>query len=315
MSKEPILSFVKELCTFSPRLGQNEQKAAHFIKETLKNNHISFRVEKFHTSYPKNINTYLKVDGEKIKCQPTTFLDGKIKRKFQLINSLVDSPEGKNLNFNPKSTVLSLAQFYFSPAMAVNKKDIAKIKEAEEIDGSIDVDRTSYLAQNILVGNYEDPLFLVFAHYDCLETGATDNGSGAATMMQLVLENPDLLSSGLFIFSGNEELSYDRPVYWGRGFRMFEKRHPHFFKNTKQVLVIDCVGNGPARLTKNHHLVTECFPIKNLKVLKDKTFVLCADIGKLYNVYHSQGDDPEQLHETKLRQALELAKNHLNALK
>jgi hypothetical protein len=305
------LSLIRELIKFSPRLGKNEQKTAKFIEKYLKENELPFVVEKFHTSYPKNIKTYLRVDGEEVGCKPTSFTDGKIKRKFQIVNSLIESGDGKNINFNPKSEDLSLAQHYFSPSIAIGKDDLAKVKTGTEIEGSIDVDRTSYLSKNILVGNKNNPQYLIFAHYDCLETGATDNASGVSVMMGVIRENRDLLKNCLFIFSGNEEISYDRPNYWGRGFRMFDKRHPKLFKEAKNILIVDCVGNDKTKISKNKELVMECFPIKNIGKLKDKIVVACASLKKLYEVYHSKGDTIEQLSETNLKQASKIVANFL----
>jgi len=310
-NKSFYLNFVKELIKFSPRLGRNEQKTAKFLENFLKEHIISFTVEKFHTSYPKNINTYLKIDGQKIECKPTTFVDGKINGRFKMVNSLLDIKDEKNINFNPKSDDLSLAQHYFSPSVAINKKDLESLKEGKNIEGSIDVDRTSYLSKNILVGNKANPTYLIFAHYDCLESGATDNASGVAVTMGLILENPKLLENCLFIFSGNEEVSYDRPHYWGRGFRIFEKRHPRLFKEAKKILIIDCVGNGEARFNKDEEFVVECFPIKHIKKLKDKVSVVCADLKKLYSVYHSEGDSIVQLSEKHLKQASKLVSDYL----
>lgn len=305
-TKDFYLHFVRELIKFSPRLGKNEQKTAKFIESYLKDNEIHFVIEKFHTSYPKNIKTCLIVDDKEIECRPTSFVDGKITRKSKVVNSLLDYEGGASINFNPKSDDLSLAQHYHSPSIAINKKDLVKLMSGEEIEGSIDIERTSFLSKNILVGNKTNPQYLVFAHYDCLETGATDNASGVATMMGVIISHQELLENCLFVFSGNEEVSYDRPQYWGRGFRILEKRHPRLFKEAQNILVIDCVGNGETKLSEDEEFVSECFPIKNIKKFRKKILVACANLKKLYEVYHSKGDTIEELRETHLEQAAQV---------
>ncbi len=56
-------------------------------------------------------------------------------------------------------------------------------------------------------------LYLVFSHYDSISSGVIDNASGTALSLYLVINYPKLLEKTLFVFAGNEELSYDEPIY------------------------------------------------------------------------------------------------------
>lgn len=66
---------------------------------------------------------------------------------------------------------------------------------------------------NILVGNNINPKNIFFAHYDSVGIGATDNASGVGILMNIIINFPKSLRDNLFVFSGNEELSYDYPTY------------------------------------------------------------------------------------------------------
>ncbi len=306
--------FAKNLLQFSPRQGKGEQATAQFLHKTLSNFAIPLKKQEFVTLIPDIRKAQLWVDSQQIPCRGTCFQSGKITHKKYLISSLTSSQSfltQENINFNPLSKSISLANFYFAPAVAVKAKDLSRILRAQKIKAEVQVSPQKYTSANLLVGNLSSPRQIVFAHYDCIETGAIDNASGVATLMAVILETPQLLKNTLFVFAGNEELSYDFPIYWGHGYREFEKQHPSLLQKTRRIWVIDCVGNGPAKTTQEFSLLKLAFPIKNLKRLAFKTYLICADIEKLMTVYHSPDDNLHQLNSRHLAQATTLLKKHL----
>ena len=126
----------------------------------------------------------------------------------------------------------------------------------------------------ILIGNIKTPRNIIFSHFDSIGNGAIDNASGTAIMIQVILSNKKSLKDNLFVFDGNEEISYDKPVYWGKGYRNFEKKYGKQISKAEKLIVIDCVG-----------------------------------YDKLMNVYHSDLDIPELIKESYLEEALEILSN------
>ena len=301
-------SFIKTLISFSPRQLEGEKKTADFLLDYLEKNKIPYFLEPFFTKIPLIKEAVLFADGKKIPCQGTSFVSGKIKDKSNLISSLIGSKyflTYPNINFNPKCPTISLSNFYFAPALAVDKKGLSQILKAKKVFGQVEVEAKKHRSFNILVGNKTSARNIIFAHYDSIETGATDNASGVAVVMKTILLQPQLLKNNLFVFSGNEELSYDKPTYWGHGYRVFEKKHKKILKNSKKILVLDCLGNGKTKIFKDEHTKYLAFPICD-KSLKKKISVLAGNIDKLMTVYHSKADNIYQLKKNYLEEAYNL---------
>lgn len=299
------LSFIKTLISFSPRQLAGEKKTANFIIDYLKKNKIPYFLEPFFTKIPLVKKAVLFGDGKKIACRGTSFVSGKIEGKSNLISSLIDSKyflTYPNINFNPQCQTISLSNFYFAPALAVDKKGLWQILKMKKVFGLVEVESKKHQSFNILVGNKISPKNIVFAHYDSIETGATDNASGTAVLMKTILFQPQLLRNNLFVFSGNEELSYDKPTYWGHGYRIFEKEHKKILRNSRQILVLDCLGNGKTKIFNDEQFKHLAFPVAD-KSLKKKISVIFGDLDKLMIVYHSKADDLSQLKENYLEEA------------
>lgn len=147
------------------------------------------------------------------------------------------SPENfeiPNINFNPFCKSVSLTSFYFTPSLAISKKDLHFIINVEEIEGKVKIKKEKFISRNLIIGNLENPRFVIFAHYDTIKKGAIDNSSGVAILLSLIKENPKTLSNTLFVFSGSEELSFEKPIYWGKGYRVFEEEFKEVLKNSKK---------------------------------------------------------------------------------
>ncbi len=310
-----IFSFINTLISFSPRQLKGETQTAQFLIDYLKKLKIPFSLEIFYTQIPFVKRAKLKCDGKYIPCKGTSFISGNITCKDYLVSSLIGSKfflTHPNINFNPKCSAISLANFYFAPSLAINKNDITKILEVKKVIGEIKVRRVKHRSMNILVGNKMLPKNIVFAHYDSIETGAIDNASGVAVMMSVIISYPELLKHNLFVFCGNEELSYDKPTYWGHGFRVFEKKHLNILTKSKKILVIDCVGNGRTKVYRNKTIQYLAFPIMNTQLLK-KTFIIAGDLEQLMTVYHSSLDTVSQLHLKFLKEASNILIKYLTS--
>ena len=220
--------FIQKIVSFSPRQLEHETKTANFIKNFLQENAINFNEHYFDIKIPLWEEAELQADNENIPCSPCGMQSGKITHKSNVLSSLWPSAicqEKENINFNPQCDTISKPNHYFAPSVAVNHSGLSKILKAKKILGHIKVRPVSHKAVNIMVGNTHSPSTVCFAHYDSIEKGAIDNASGVAVMMATILNNPKFLETNLFIFAACEELSYDKPIYWGKGFREFEKRY------------------------------------------------------------------------------------------
>jgi hypothetical protein len=306
------LSFIKNLLSFSPRQLEGEKKAADFLISFLRKNNFPYYIDYFWTKVPKVEKEILKADNKKIPCKGCSFVTGKIVDKEYLISSLIPSRfflENQNINFNPKCDEISLSNFYFAPSLAISKNNLALILKAKKIKGEIIVRPIRYKARNILVGNVKNPKTIYFAHYDSIQRGAIDNASGVATLMGIIFSYPEIIKNNLFVFAANEELSYDKPTYWGHGFRAFEDKFFKIMKLAKEILVIDSLGNGKMRILNDKNLIYLAFPIKNKEKLGNKIKVVSGDLDKLMTVYHSELDDIKEIKINYLKEAVDTILN------
>lgn len=297
--------FISQLLKFSPRQLGNETKAGNYLVALLRQNNIALSLQKFSFDYPDLIKAVLIADGRKIACQAISFVSGKIMGKNNLISSLSAAKRDfPFISFNPHCPAVSASGRSIShPALAIARNDLVKIFSAKKVNGEVVVKKIRHLSQNILVGNLTNPQNLIFSHYDSINSGAVDNASGVAVSLQLIINRSDILRNNLFILSGNEELSYDFPVYWGHGYREFEKKYLHLIQRAKKILIVDCVGNARPRSYSDAYWVNEGFPIKNVNKFLPKTVLIAGDLDKLMTVYHSKLDNLKQIKKIYLNQA------------
>ena len=312
------MRFIKQILKFSPRQYKGEIKTADFLENYLRNRKISFFVQKFKTKFPLEEKAILKADNKKISCKSTSFVSGKIPNKENLISSLCkdfqyDDQLGYNINFNPYCPEISCACFYNYPSVAIASKDLGKIINAKKVWGEVKIKPTTYIARNLLVGNKSEPQIICFAHYDSILTGAWDNASSVSVMMGNILKNPSSLEKTLYVFTVNEEVSYDKkPVYWCRGFREFEKTYQRILRKAKKIIVIDGVGISKSKwMDKYENLISTIF-FTNLKGLMPKIKRLGASTSEVaQNLYHSKLDKIGVLKEKYLTQTSNLLKKEI----
>lgn len=288
------ISFINTLIQFSPRQLKGETKAALFIISLLEKNKVPYFLQEFNIKIPVVKKVTLKADKKEIECDGCCFVSGEISDKEYIISSSFPSiicQNNANLNFNPKCSTISNNNYYFAPAISITHKSLFEILKAKNIKGRVDVVPTNHKAINILVGNKKNPKFICFAHYDSIKKGAIDNASGVALLMDIILSNPDKLKNTLYVFSASEELSYDKPIYWGHGFRVFEKEYYQLLKKVEKIIVIDSIGNGQTVVLNDMEIIKLGFPIKNMKKLAKKIILITGDFEQLMTVYHSDIDD------------------------
>lgn len=308
MEKFEQMDFIRKLISFSPRQLEGELRCGKYIQEVLAGAEVPFELHEFVTAIPSVAEASLVVDGKKIECESCSFESGEIIGKAKMLSSLISSQilqDEPNINFNPACGAISQSNYYFAPSLAIARQDVYKVLEGEDVKGTVRIEKREHKTANILAGNCSDPEFVCFAHYDSLKRGATDNASGVAVCMKLLLSERSFLKRGLFVFSANEEISFDKPVYWGHGFREFEKSYSKLLSGAKSIVVIDSVGNTAPIFYRDKKSVRLSFPIERLDEIINKVTVIAGDVGRLMRVYHSDNDDIAELTEENLDLALQ----------
>jgi hypothetical protein len=311
MEKFNILKFINNLTSLGERQGAQEAKAARLIIKILKDYKIGYAIQKFSTQIPLVKKAKLSIDGKEIECIGTSFVSGKIESKENIISSLITSRASTdipNINFNPLSDDISRSNYYFAPALAIKRSDVNAIIKADKIEGEVIVKPKKHESMNILAGNTKNPKKMFFAHYDSFEMGAIDNASGVGALMDVLTSLPESTEDNLFIFSGNEELSYDYPIYWAHGYRAFEKAYKKKMEKAEKIFVIDCVGNGKTNIIQNDYELYLSFPLKEIDKYKKKIYNICGDTSKLMKVYHAKSDNIKGLDIAFLKEASGIVK-------
>ncbi|MFA5080023.1 MAG: M28 family peptidase [Candidatus Paceibacterota bacterium] len=314
MEKFNTIKFIEKLISFGERQGEAETCAAKYIIEILNQYGVGYFLHEFKTAIPLIRKSCVLADSKLVPSKGTSFTSGKINGKDSIVSSLVPLKflfEYSNFNFNPECEIISQSNFYSAPSFAISKNDLGIVLNSKKVSAEIVVEKKEHISLNILVGNIRNPDNVIFAHYDSISLGATDNASGIAVLMDTIISDSELLIKNLFVFSGNEELSYDEPTYWGHGFREFEKDYLEILDKAKSIIVVDCVGNGKTVLENDDYVGNLSFPIINATLYSKKLFVMYGDIRKLFKVYHSDLDDLSQIDRNHLLEASVLLQKEL----
>ncbi len=303
------LTLVKQLSDLGERQGKIAEQASVLIERTLTDFGIRYSVEVVKSFIPKTTSIKLTADKKSIPCRSTSLKGGVFSGKENLVSSLIPSRfliDNQNINFNPQCDGISRSNFYFAASVAIDRKDLSIVMKAKDVTAKVVIKKNPINNRQILVGTTKKPDTIIFAHYDSIGPGAIDNASGVSTAIGTIIKDPAYLERALFVFDGNEELSFDYPTYWGRGFRDFEKRHQNLPESCKRIVVVDCVGNGEPTCEKNENISYLAFPVQNIKKWSHKIFNLSGDINKLMPVYHSDLDTVHTLKRRYLDSAIEL---------
>ncbi len=309
MDTVQTIAIIKKIVSFSPRQFAGEAKTRNFILSYFQKNNVPFRLQNFTVPHPKPTHVQLIAGGKPVHALSCALKSGTFSGNEYLQNPMYDDWPTPHpvISVNPICDSISLHSFYFAPAVAIHRKDVAKILAAKSVRGSVTVKKVIHPSANILVGNIKNAKHIIFTHFDSHETGAVDNASGTAVVMQTVRDER-LRRHNLFVLSGCEELSFDNPLYWGFGYRVFERAYPRLMRACKKIITIDSVGNGPTTLYdwRKLDIVQLGCPLRYLEKFKKKTVMLSGDLHDLMTVYHSAADDmthikPYFLHEATRR--------------
>lgn len=218
-------------------------------------------------------------------------------KKFDLmefINQLVacEPRLGKNLVKAEKLITKTLEsngfKYRLQPLMVIDPPDLAK-------EFKIKVSLEKHRTNNLLVGNLIRPKSILLTHFDAIGTGALDNASGVAVCLKVLIEDPNFIKENLVVFSGSEETSQEKPIYWGYGYRQFEKKYGRLLKPCRAIYVVDCVGNGRLHFFQGDYYFHEAVPLINLAAVKEKLFVLTGNVKHLLAVCHTKKDTVDGL--------------------
>lgn len=300
------LRFIRALVAIGERQCDGEMRARDAIETTLREHGIACAREYFSLKIPRMRGATLVADGKKIPCVGTGLVSGAIAGKDVLVSSSMPSSyfqEKANINFSPSCRTFSPGNHYFAPSVAVDHKGLAAVLQATKVRATMEVAAVPHRSANILVGNTKDPRVVCFNHYDSIGPGAIDNASGVAVTMDAILRHPTLLQHCLFVFAGCEELSFDRPFYWGHGYRAFEQKHPALLRAARAIYVVDSLGNGATLITDDPAIVPRAFPIQSAKRYAKKIRIVTGDIDHLMTVYHSALDDGRGITSKELKKA------------
>ena len=284
--------FINQMVSLSPRRGTNEAITANFITRFLSDNAIPHRIQKFDASIPKIDDTEIVLkNGERVMAKTSSLIGGRIDR-LNIVDTAKSSYDSTlpNINFNSRADDYSFVDFFSVPSVCVKRGDVKKIIDNGEVDLDVRVDKEEYVSQNILVGNVTDPRAIIFTHYDSIVSGAVDNASGVAIVMAKIVGDRQFLSDNLFVFVGSEELSFDAPIYWGYGYRMFEKDNDKLLESTKKIIIVDGVGHCEPIIISDPESVELVFPICNLQKYLAKTCQIGGSLEDLMPIWHSSDD-------------------------
>ena len=293
------------LCQIGERQLEGEDRARQYIKEFLMSHGLQFSEDEYHTFVPKFKKWSLKIGGKTIPSLPSGLVSGEITSNYTMLSSLIRSQKNlydANINFSPASNAISRSNHYFAPALSVSRDDIEKVAKAKKVQGFLEVEKTDHISSNLLVGNTKNPKAIIFSHYDSIQTGAVDNASGVTLSLQMAMEFPELLADNLFAICGNEELSYDQPIYWGHGYREFEKKHNQILKTANQILILDSFGQSKPEVISDINIVKLGFPVTDLQNIIGKTKMISGSFANLMPIYHTDGDVPKNIKSLFMKQ-------------
>lgn len=285
---DTVMETAEQLCEHAPRMWENEAEAAALIRAALDARDVPYTVQEYDVVYPTFPVAELEVDGEEIDCLPAGLSSGPVTGE-EIVDSVAVSGRahpGPNINFNPVCPGLSKPTFYPGPALAVRRGDVETIRDADAVDGRLEVALEEFTSQNIIVGTTDDPELLVFTHYDSWWGGFVDNAFSVAILLELV---PHLdLDQVCVVFAGSEEFSDEEP-YWCYGYRQFERTFPETVTGADRIVVVDTVGRGETQVSQDRDILAEALVLDGDGYL-GKTDMLIGEFDRIMEIYHSPLD-------------------------
>ncbi len=301
-----MLEIIQKLSDIAPRYGIGETKAGEVIIRQLEVSGITYLKESFKSSVPYFVKAELFADDIAIECLGSSLVSGKIENANHLISAFGNSGENHpfNISYSPITDEISVVDIYREPSVTISRKSVVQIVMAKEVWGEVIVEKQDFETANILVGNTQNPKSIVIAHYDNLFVGkgALDNAGAVVIMFEIIKNDPKIIENNLFVFSGNEEVSYDDyKTKSGYGFRKFEEKHFDILKNCWQIIVIDGIGVSDASFSQNG--LDWVLQVKCLDEIRNKVFWLQNDQSEVLKYFHTKADTIENISEKYLQQA------------
>jgi hypothetical protein len=300
-----MFDLINRLTKISPRFGHDEAKAAEVITDTLKALKIPYKEEPFDSSGPRMVKAELFADDMPVPCIGSSMASGEIKDGKYLISAFGYAGEKRpyNICYSPITDEISVVDFFNEPSVTISRKSVVTLVMADKVRGRVEVEEEKFKAENILVGNGDNPETIVIAHYDSIVgDGAVDNAGAVATVMEAIKLRPEILHNNLVVFAGNEEISYDNyKTRSGYGFRAFESEHGEQLKAARQIIVIDGIGVGhPAFVQTGLNWVLQ---VKMLDEIRGRVFWLQNDQSEVLKYFHTKADVVDNLQEEYLKEA------------
>ncbi|ALU12204.1 hypothetical protein EYM_01360 [Ignicoccus islandicus DSM 13165] len=299
---------MRKLYDLSPRLYENIEKTAEFIKEELSKRGVSY----YEVTGKVRLPVYLKCEvfDERVPCKPTGFESGSVEPvafdTYELFKR-DEIPSEAAFLYNSKCPSISTALYTKVPSITVSRKDVRKVWEGS--GGEIEVTWKEYPFTEVLVGNLEDPVGTVFIHYDSFGGGSVDNGAAVAITLERITEID--LSKNLIVFSAPDELSDEWPIYWGYGFRHLENEFKDVLERSEVIVAYDSIGLSEPIVTRNLEDLRELLPFRNENFLS-KAVGITSDWEKLFEIYHSDLDVPEAVNYSYASSSWEVLKKVLS---
>lgn len=302
-------TIIADLVKLGERQLRSADQAQEYIKSILKTNNVAFQYEQYETVIPHYERAELEIDGVPLETLGCGLVSGEITDADTVLSSLISSQKNlydANINFNPRCLEISRSNHYQAPALAIKSSDVAQVLAAGTVRGIMEVKQQLHTAGFFLVGNSVAPEQIVVSHFDSIGPGAVDNASGVALSLQLILEQPELLTRILFIIDGNEEVSFDEGIYWGHGYRVFEDRYGSLLELAKKILVLDSFGYSAPELIKDLPTLTLAFPVANIQNLAVKSVLLSGSYQGLMEFYHAANDLPDRINDRHWEQSKQI---------
>ncbi|BCS91219.1 MAG: hypothetical protein ARM1_0676 [Candidatus Micrarchaeota archaeon] len=307
MKIDYFFNILERLEALAPRSLENENKAAELIKRELEESGIDFITQEFDNYIPYDKGSYIKTDNDKIEGRGCSFEAGSFEDKNIFTSTYLDLDiDISNINYNPYSYGLSVPLFFKSPSIAVRRKDIHKILDAEAVEVSVNIEKRKHRCMNIIAGNIKNPRSILFAHYDTILKGADDDGSGVALLLSMLKDNDIDYKENAVVFSGCEELSYDYPYYWGYGYRVFEESYKKELESS-EIVVVDMIGLTKPSLIDNE-LKIQAFPVNNKDLIDRMLLISESNEKEWIKYYHSDIDNIDLLKRDYVEEASKLVK-------
>lgn len=302
--KQEVVEKAEKLCELSPRMWENEAKAAELIRDFLKEKGLKPISQEYSVVCPTFPEYWLKADDEEIECLPSGLKSGKITEKKVIDNWNISGRDfdEPNINFNPYCEGLSKPTFYEAPALTISREDIQKVLEADEIEGKLVVEEKEFKSENIILGNTESPEHIFLTHYDSWWGGFLDNAFGVSGLIELA--GKMRLEDACIVFTGSEELSSDKE-YWCYGYRRFEEEYRDIMEKA-ELTVIDTLGLGEPIATQK--FLGDAFLLDDKELMK-KAELITTSPESWRSVYHSPLDTKQKADD--MEKALNFLKEYI----